>query len=125
MNRVTKRAGIMLIFVLLLVGGLGFFVWEDLLLAKNWRSLTLYSRLAISATGVLLLAGCVEEGAFQADAIITGQEAATMIQNALDLAEPMVLPEENLTRGEAAQVLYQVSQLKSDAPGMAVLNTQA
>ena len=72
-----------------------------------------------------LLAGCMEEDSFQADAIITGQEAATMIQNALDLAEPMVLPEENLTRGEAAQVLYQVSQLKSDAPGMAVLNTQA
>ena len=72
-----------------------------------------------------LLAGCMEEDSFQADAIITGQEAATMIQNALDLAEPMVLSEENLTRGEAAQVLYQVSQLKSDAPGLAVLNTQA
>lgn len=72
-----------------------------------------------------LLAGWVEEDVFQPDAIITGQEAATMIQNALDLAEPMVLSEENLTRGEAAQVLYQVSQLKSDAPGMAVLNTQS
>ena len=72
-----------------------------------------------------LLAGWVEEDLFQPDAIITGQEAATMIQNALDLAEPMVLSEENLTREEAAQVLYQVSQLKSDAPGMAVLNTQS
>ena len=72
-----------------------------------------------------LLAGCVEEDSFQAEAVITGQEAATMIQNALDLPEPVVLSEENLTRGEAAQVLYQVSLLKSDAPGMAVLNTRA
>ena len=72
-----------------------------------------------------LMAGWVEENAFQADAIITGPEAAAMIQNALDLSEPMVLSGGNLTRGEAAEVLYQVSQLKSDAPGMAVLNTQA
>ena len=36
MNRVTKRAGIMLIFVLLLVGGLGFFVWEFFTLSDQW-----------------------------------------------------------------------------------------
>ena len=72
-----------------------------------------------------LLAGWVEEDAFQADTVITGQEAAAMIQNALDLPEPVVLSEENLTRGEAAQVLYQVSLLKADAPGMTVLNTLA
>ena len=50
---------LMVHMMLTVIGGLGFFVWEDLLLAKNWRSLTLYSRLAISATGVLLLAGWV------------------------------------------------------------------
>ena len=70
-----------------------------------------------------LMAGWIEENAFQADAIITGNEAATMIQNALDLAEPMVLSDGNLTRGVAAEAIYQVSQLKSDAPGLAVLNT--
>ena len=72
-----------------------------------------------------LLAGCVEEDSFQADAIITGAEAATMIQNALNLAEPMVLSAENLTRGEAAEAIYQVSLLRPDAPGMAVLDIQA
>ena len=65
-----------------------------------------------------LMAGWVEEDAFRADAIITGTEAAAMIQNALELSEPLVLSEENLTRGDAAEVIYQVSQLKSDAPGM-------
>ena len=68
-----------------------------------------------------LLTGWVEEDAFQADAIITGREAATMIQNALELSEPLVLSDENLTRGEAAEAIFQVSQLKSGAPGMAHL----
>ena len=36
MNRVTKRAGIMLVFVLLLLGGLGFFVWEFFTLSDQW-----------------------------------------------------------------------------------------
>ena len=68
-----------------------------------------------------LLTGWMEEETFQADAVITGREAAAMIQNALELSEPLVLSDENLTRGEAAQVIYQVSQLKSGAPGMAHL----
>ena len=62
------------------------------------------------------LTGCIEENSFQAEAIITGIEAAVMIQNALDLAEPMVLPDENLTRAEAALAIYQVSQLMNEAP---------
>ena len=70
-----------------------------------------------------LMAGWIEEDVFQADTLITGQEAAAMIQNALDLAEPMVLSDGNLTRGEAAEAIYRVSQLKADAPGLAVLNT--
>ena len=43
--------------ILTVVGGLGFFVWEDFLRARSWRRLSLYSRLAISATAVLLLIG--------------------------------------------------------------------
>jgi len=42
---------------LTIVGGLGFFVWEDVLRAKRWRDLSLYSRLALTATGALLAAG--------------------------------------------------------------------
>ena len=63
-----------------------------------------------------LMAGWVDEDVFRADAIITGQEAAAMIQNALDLAEPMVLSEADLTRGEAAEVIYRVSQLMDGTP---------
>ncbi len=44
---------------LTVVGGLGFFVWEDILRARRWRKLSLYSRLAISATAALLLIGWV------------------------------------------------------------------
>ena len=63
-----------------------------------------------------LMSGWIEEEVFRANATITGQEAATMIQNALDLAEPMVLSDAQLTRGEAAQVIYQVSQLMDSTP---------
>lgn len=44
---------------LTVVGGLGFFVWEDILRAKHWRDLSLYSRLAIQATVCLLLFGWI------------------------------------------------------------------
>ena len=92
-----------------------------------------------------------ESGGFEGDAAITGMQAAVMIQNALDLpvlqetweegarediptwAAPSVavleangisLAQDGLTRGEAAQTLYQVSQLSIDAPGMAVFRMQ-
>ena len=42
---------------LTVVGGLGFFVWEDVLRARRWRDLSLYSRLAILGTVLLLLFG--------------------------------------------------------------------
>ncbi len=100
-----------------------------------------------------------ESGSFDADAPITGGEAAVILQNALDLSvsretmESVSVSalEENteevpvwaaasvtamsdhgiqlsvsqpLTRGEAAEVLYQVSYLSIDAPGMQVLRMQ-
>ena len=79
------------------------------------------------------------------DRPITGAEAAVMLQNALDLSMPdeveagedvptwaadavtvlgaydIILTEDDLTRAEAAQVLYQTTKLASDAPGMTVL----
>ena len=78
---------------------------------------------------------------------ITGAEAAVMLQNALDLTVVTVTAEESvpvwaqqavsvlrdngitldaaatLTRGEAAEIIYQVSLLKASAPGMTVLRT--
>ena len=95
-----------------------------------------------------------ETGSFLADQPITGAEAAVMLQNALDLAitqealETAVASSEEipawasasltvmnsngialsaaqeLTRGDAAQVLYQVSILSIDAPGTAVFRMQ-
>jgi hypothetical protein len=92
-----------------------------------------------------LTAGWPEGDVFRADAPITGAEAAVMLQNALDLtaetvaegdAQPVWAAEElntlsrygitldadaQLTRSDAAQVMYRISQLKDDAPGMMAL----
>jgi trk system potassium uptake protein TrkH len=43
--------------VLIVVGGLGFFVWEDLLTHRRWRALSLYSRMVLVATAALILLG--------------------------------------------------------------------
>ncbi|MBO4939280.1 MAG: S-layer homology domain-containing protein [Oscillospiraceae bacterium] len=97
-----------------------------------------------------LTAGWPEADTFQADAPITGAEAAVMLQNALILGtseaaaaipadeavptwacDALTVLESNgislsatdvLTRGDAAMVMYQASLLKADAPGTAVLN---
>lgn len=88
---------------------------------------------------------------FEADSPISGGEVAVMVQNALDLpvlasseteedtetpawAQTAVaamadngislMPLENMTRGEVAQILYQISQIAPDAPGMAVIRMQ-
>lgn len=44
---------------LIVVGGLGFLVWEDMAEKRSFRKLTVYSKLVISATVSLLLAGWV------------------------------------------------------------------
>lgn len=91
-----------------------------------------------------------ETGSFDADAPITGAEAAVMLQNALDLtltetaseedseipvwaADSLAVMNDNgialsfdqvLTRAQAAQVLYQISILSVTAPGMMVFRMQ-
>lgn len=96
-----------------------------------------------------LTAGWPEGQIFGADQAISGAEAAVMLQNALDLrpAAEAVSADETapvwawdalnvlsgyeihldaqsaLTRGDAAQVIYRVSQLKNDAPGMIALRS--
>ena len=84
---------------------------------------------------------------FLHDQPITGAEAAVMLQNALDLAVQTVTADDvvpvwaqqavsalsdhgicldaaaNLTRGAAAEVIYQVSQLQADAPGIIALRS--
>ena len=93
-----------------------------------------------------LTAGWPEGNVFGADKGITGAEAAVMLQNALDLSTAAAAPEDEvvpawaadalltlashgiemeadavLTRGDAAEVIYQVSRLKHTAPGLLAL----
>ena len=92
-----------------------------------------------------LTAGWPEGNEFRASQPITGAEAAVMLQNALDLAAETVVADEAvpvwaqqavstlsgygiqlsasepLNRGQAAEIMYRVSQLKKEAPGMTVL----
>ena len=92
-----------------------------------------------------------EDGSLDTDAPITGGEAAVMLQNALDLTageqtmteEETDIPawaadslnalnsngislscDQELTRGQVANILYQVSLTADDAPGTAVLRAQ-
>jgi len=94
----------------------------------------------------------MESGNFDLQQTVTGAEAAVVLQNALDLplsketwqaesdgtvpewaAASLAVMEENgialsaeemLTRGKTAQMLYQVSRLAMEAPGMAVFRMQ-
>ena len=98
-----------------------------------------------------LLSGLPEVQTFHTEGSITGAEAAVMIQNALDLSRVTdasaavstgeeIAPqwavdamqilcdhgirldaEANLTRGDAAEIIYQVSQLAPEAPGTIAL----
>lgn len=45
------------IMCLIVVGGLGFFVWEDILEHKRWKAFSLYTKLVLAITGGLILAG--------------------------------------------------------------------
>lgn len=51
---------------LVIIGGLGFFVWEDIARNRSWKKLTLYSKLVLALTALLLLGGTLffflEEG---------------------------------------------------------------
>ena len=42
---------------LVIIGGLGFFVWEDILQNRCWKKLTLYSKLVLAITAFLLIGG--------------------------------------------------------------------
>lgn len=47
------------VMALIIIGGLGFFVWEDILLHRGWKGLSLYSKLVLAVTGLLLVTGTV------------------------------------------------------------------
>lgn len=47
------------IMALIVIGGLGFFVWEDLIQKRCWKKLTLYSKMVLGITAVLIVLGTV------------------------------------------------------------------
>lgn len=44
---------------LIIIGGLGFIVWDDLLLQRRWSRLTLHSKLVLLLTGTLIISGAL------------------------------------------------------------------
>ena len=44
---------------LVLVGGLGFFVWEEVIRLHNWKKFSVYTKVVLLMTGCLLLSGAV------------------------------------------------------------------
>lgn len=45
------------VMALIIIGGLGFLVWEDIWRNKSWRKLSIYSKLMLSITGLLIVGG--------------------------------------------------------------------
>ena len=69
---------------LVIIGGLGFFVWEDILKCRGWKKLTLYSKLVLAITAFLLIGATLfflaAEG--RNDATLGGMEAGEKWLNA-------------------------------------------
>ena len=47
------------IMALIVIGGLGFFVWEDVIQKRFWKKLTLYSKMVLGITACLIVFGAV------------------------------------------------------------------
>lgn len=47
------------IMALIVLGGLGFYVWEEVLTLRRWKGLSLYSKLVLGITGALIVLGAV------------------------------------------------------------------
>ena len=47
------------LMALVVIGGLGFFVWDELVRLHSWKKFSVYTKLVLLTTGVLLLGGAV------------------------------------------------------------------
>ena len=45
--------------MLVILGGLGFFVWEEVITTRKWKDLSVYTKLVLLMSGALLLAGTI------------------------------------------------------------------
>ena len=50
---------LLVLAALIIIGGLGFFVWEDIWKNRNWKGLSLYTKMVLLITAGLLVAGAV------------------------------------------------------------------
>ena len=50
---------LLIVMTLIVIGGLGFFVWEDIWRQRRWKSLSLYTRIVLVMTGFLIVTGAV------------------------------------------------------------------
>lgn len=48
---------LVILMCLIVVGGLGFFVWEDVVRHRSFRKISLYSKMVLGITGILILGG--------------------------------------------------------------------
>lgn len=44
---------------LITIGGLGFFVWEEIIRLHNWKKFSVYTKLVLLMTGILILVGAI------------------------------------------------------------------
>lgn len=47
------------VMALITIGGLGFFVWEDLFQVRRWKGLSLYTKMVLALTAALIVGGAV------------------------------------------------------------------
>ncbi len=50
---------LLILMILIVVGGLGFFVWEDIRRNRRWRKLSPYTKLMLTGTAILILLGWI------------------------------------------------------------------
>ena len=53
------------LMALIVIGGLGFFVWEDILTNKKFRKLSVYTKLVLIISGILVIGGAVLFAVFE------------------------------------------------------------
>ena len=125
-------------FVTMLVQSLGISVDEDAAYTGFTNEIPTWLKPYLAAAMRSGLTAGWQGNVFEAEAAITGAEAALMIQNALDLTvsaaameaeniamavlaeNGLALPNAAMNRSQVAQALYQVSLLAPTAPGMSV-----
>ena len=69
---------------LIVIGGLGFIVWDDLLrCGRHWRRYALHTKVVLTATGALLLGGTALMLIFERDASLAGMRGGERLLAAL------------------------------------------